>query len=196
MGGDWISAAGGGMLGSGIRPWEPKTMHNRKRARTARGFSLMEIMVVVSIVALLAGIAVPAFTTLREKAQLRSTANRLVGDFKEARVLAGSGRQNMPTWLPTDRVEMAGIRFLPGATQYAIFADTDATLNGNEVDIRVVDITTDATTFQFVLPPLEVRFRRVGTLVAPPDMNIVLQNTNTGEQRTVRVTYGGKVSIL
>ncbi|MCA9554786.1 MAG: prepilin-type N-terminal cleavage/methylation domain-containing protein [Myxococcales bacterium] len=170
-------------------------MHNRKRARTARGFSLLEIVVVISIVGILAGIAIPAFGTLRQKAQLRSAANRLVGDFKEARVLAGSGRQNMPTWPANARVEMAGIRFI-SPTQYAIFADSDATANGNEVLIRVVDITAYNDTFHFLPGPPEVRFRRSGTLVAPPDIDIFIRNSSTSDQRTVRVTYGGKVSIF
>ncbi|MCB9650636.1 MAG: prepilin-type N-terminal cleavage/methylation domain-containing protein [Deltaproteobacteria bacterium] len=159
-------------------------MHNRKRARTARGFSLLEIVVVISIVGILAGIAIPAFGTLRQKAQLRSAANRLVGDFKEARVLAGSGRQNMPTWPANARVEMAGIRFI-SPTQYAIFADSDATANGNEVLIRVVDITAYNDTFHFLPGPPEVRFRRSGTLVAPPDIDIFIRNSSSSEQRTV-----------
>ncbi|MBF0456636.1 MAG: type II secretion system protein [Nitrospirae bacterium] len=45
------------------------------RVRDERGFSLIELMVVISIVSLLTAIAVPAFLGQREKARVRATAS-------------------------------------------------------------------------------------------------------------------------
>lgn len=170
-------------------------MNIRRRTRTKRGFSLLEIVVVIAIVSLLAGIAIPAFSRAKMKAQLRSTANRMVGDFKQARTLAASGKAGLAAWAADQRTQMAGIRFI-SATQYAIFIDNDNAANGSEVDIEVVDIAANNEPFVFVGAPAEVRFKRTGTLVAPPDVDIIVQDTTTNEQRTVRITYGGKASVF
>lgn len=52
----------------------PKTIQNRSRA----GFTLVEIMIVVAIIALLAAIAVPGFLRARKRAQ----ATRVLNDLR------------------------------------------------------------------------------------------------------------------
>ena len=52
----------------------PKTIQNRNRA----GFTLVEIMIVVAIIALLAAIAVPGFLRSRKRAQ----ATRVLNDLR------------------------------------------------------------------------------------------------------------------
>lgn len=169
----------------------------RRRARGRGGFSLIEIVVVIAIVGLLVGVAVPLFSRSKQKAELRATANRLAGDFKTARVLAASGKADVPAWGAGVRAQMAGIRFI-SATQYAIFVDQDSQSNGGgtEADVEIVDIAANNEPFQFVAPPVQVRFKKSGTLVAPPDIDIFIRDTTTGDQRVVRVTYGGKASVF
>ena len=168
-----------------------------RRSRGQRGFSLIEIVVTLGILGLLVGIAVPLFSRTREKAELRTAANRLVGDFKQARALAASGKADIQAWGQGVRAQMAGIRFI-NATQYAIFVDQDTQANGGatEADIEIVDIAPGNEPFQFVGPPAQVRFKKSGTLIAPPDVDIIVRNTDTGEQRVVRISYGGKASMF
>lgn len=45
---------------------------SRRNLRASRGFTLVELMIVVAVVAVLAGIAVPGFRSSRERAQLRA----------------------------------------------------------------------------------------------------------------------------
>lgn len=58
-----------------------REMHETRRQSTSAGFTLIEIMIVVAIVAILAGIAIPAFTFYRYKSM-----------SAEVRVLLGSIR--------------------------------------------------------------------------------------------------------
>jgi prepilin-type N-terminal cleavage/methylation domain-containing protein len=53
-------------------------MHYSKPAKTNRGFTLVEIMIVVAIIALLASIAVPNFLRARK----RSQATRVLEDLR------------------------------------------------------------------------------------------------------------------
>lgn len=92
---------------------------------------------------------------------------------------------------------MAGIRFL-SPTRYAIFVDSDQVANGGgtEVVIAIVDIAPNGEPYQFVAAPAEIRFRRNGTLPAPPDMQIDILNTSSNLTKSVIVAYGGRASVL
>ena len=57
---------------------ESKTEHAQPIQQEARGFTLVEIMIVVAIIALLAAIAVPGFLRARK----RSQASRVINDLR------------------------------------------------------------------------------------------------------------------
>jgi len=53
-----------------------------------RGFTLLEVMIVMVIMAVISAIAIPAFSSWREKQAVRNAAQTLLSQLKQARVLA------------------------------------------------------------------------------------------------------------
>jgi len=60
-----------------------------------RGFTLIEVMIVIMIVGVMATIAIPAFATWRENQSVRSATLTLLAQFKQARVLALSENRSV-----------------------------------------------------------------------------------------------------
>jgi len=76
----------------------------------SHGFTLLEMMVVMIIMAIVAAIGIPSFSDWREKQAVRNAAQALLAQIKQARVLAVS--------------ENRSVRFTFTSTTYTFDADT------------------------------------------------------------------------
>jgi len=79
-----------------IKPNSSGTTHGRQgvvflkgrlHARQ-QGFTLLEMMIVMIIMSIMAAVAIPAFSSWREKQSVRNAAQSLLAQMKQARVLA------------------------------------------------------------------------------------------------------------
>lgn len=63
---------------------------NRKKVRSQKGFTLVELMIVVAIIAIMATFAFPAYQDWMVRNRLNGAARQVMSDFMEARMKAAS----------------------------------------------------------------------------------------------------------
>lgn len=96
-------------------------------ARTQTGFTLVEMLIAVSIIALLTGILIPSFTGYTKNQNLRQAREKLKSDLRTA-------QNNAMTGANSTTVDFWGIRFSDDGTTYSLFRSVDTS------DCATVDI--------------------------------------------------------
>ena len=143
------------------------------------GFSLIELMIVVALVAVLAGIAVPQLAGAMTRYALINASQQVVSTIRAARVQAvGKNR-------------VARVRFnFPAAGQYQV-------VDSAEVALGSVQVLPNGTTFGAVSGPVEFntsgRATHVGGAAAP--VTIVVSNGMAAQNRTITVSASGRVLL-
>ena len=142
------------------------------------GVTLIEMMVVIAIMAILAGIAIPNYLAWLPKSRLNGAARQVMGDLMAARMQAVS--QNCDV----------RVAFVAGDVEYKIWTDSnnnDTIDSGEEItkDIQsdYHDVTNSATE--------NIEFHSRGT--ANPYNDIEL--TNSAGSKKVKVYMTGRVMI-
>ena len=148
---------------------------------TARhdGFSLIELMVVVALIATLAGITVPAIAGALTRYALITASQEVVSTIRNARVQAvGKNR-------------VARVRFnFPAAGQYQVVDSADAALGS-------VQFLPNGATFGAVSGPVEFNTSGRATHVGggPAPITIVVSNGVAAQNRTITIDASGRVRL-
>ena len=114
-----------------------KGVSPRASRRTQGGFTLIELMIVIILLAVIAAIAVPGFQTLLENNQVTATSNRLVGSLNFARSEAlREGRQVTVQAMGGDWDK--GVEVVVDGTtlRRAEFSNSRMSITGNSVTFR------------------------------------------------------------
>jgi prepilin-type N-terminal cleavage/methylation domain-containing protein len=120
-------------------------MSTRVCARGVRGFSLIELMVVVSLIAIVAGIAIPAITSSSEQLRLANAARRVERVLQTAKLKAVRAdrvmrvRFNCPAARQYRMVEVLGTQSAPAGDD----ADSAAATRCSETNYPYPDTNTD-----------------------------------------------------
>ncbi|MBL7195155.1 MAG: GspH/FimT family pseudopilin [Desulfobacterales bacterium] len=148
------------------------------------GFTLIELIVIIAIVAVFAAIAVPNFLSYMPKHRLNGAARQVMGDLMAARMKAVSQNRRVKVFFYNDPVN-----------QYKICddANNNGTVADGEGDVQLKDIQDeyhDVTLTKSADPVFQPR----GTV--SPTTKITLSSTSDSSLiKYVKVAITGRVKI-
>ena len=149
--------------------------------RNARGFTLLELMIALAVIAILAGIAVPNYIGWLPKRHLRSSAVDVQSAIQLAKMTAI--RENTSV----------SLKFDTGSDNYQAFIDANADGNPDGAVFRSKEMSPgiDMTGTGFGSDTITFNSRGLADAAG----NITLRN-NLGQNLTVSVTLTGVSRIL
>lgn len=134
-----------------------------------RGFTLIELMVTIAVMAIIAMMAAPSFNNIMLNQNLNKSARDLVATFTEARAKAALERRQIKVVLKSE-VE-----------------NSDGQLNWSPSGKAILKTAT----------PLEVTFKQNGLVDSPSDISFVICNKLSGNaSKTITITKMGTVQIV
>jgi len=144
-----------------------------------RGFTLVEMMIVIAVMAILAAIAAPSYQTFMAQRRLGGAARQIMSDLMSARMKAVSMNQMVKVSLPDNH-------------HYEIWNDAngDGTVADNEGDDIARDIQTDYhdVTFSSTANPL---FYARGTAHGGATITV----SNSAGSKDISLAFTGRVKI-
>lgn len=155
-------------------------MYKNKEA----GFTLVELMVSIVVLAILTGIAIPSFMTLMPGMRLNGAARQVMGDLMAARMKAVKLNQRTKV-------------YFDNSSQYRICndADNDGIVVAGEGDVidRNIQANYHDVSFASGTPPNPV-FSPRGTAT---NRTITLEQTSGGSTKTkiITISIAGRVKI-
>ncbi len=143
------------------------------------GFTLMEMMIVVAVLAIMAAIAIPNFMSLLPGMRLNGAARQVMGDLMAARMKAVKENNRFRVFFNS-----------PGTNQYQILdddnnnnsADTGEAITAKNIQDNYHDVTFSSSTNPIFYP----RGTAYGTTVTV---------TNSTGSKDVKVAITGRVKI-
>ncbi|MDI9240790.1 GspH/FimT family pseudopilin [Lysobacter sp. LF1] len=119
-------------------------LHECNKQAANRGFSLVELLVVLVVLGIVMAIAVPSFTSMINRNKLSASANELVAGMQIAKSEAVRRNGRVVVCPSTDNASCSGSNW----ANLIIFADNDAdgSVDSGEELIRAIQVTTGELT--------------------------------------------------
>ncbi len=148
--------------------------------RNQRGFSLVELVVAVTVILILTAIAIPNINQTMESYRLETSASAIVGKLMDARINAI--KRNRPAWL--------AINLAAGSSQVQIANPAPPPPAAN---LGTLELLPRGLVFVNPPTPAQITFDSLGRIVAP--QTVRLQVVRSGQQKTITVSPTGKVTV-
>ena len=155
-----------------------QSIRQQTPAHKFSGFTLVEAMIIISLIAIIAIIAAPNLIAWRDKAKLRAAADNLKGDLELAKLKA---------------IQINGsVAINCTANNYKIFEDNGATAHVRDSGEQLIKSRTLPTGVRIdISKPAKISFTGRGTADSG---TIQLQNTE-GEKKQIIVSPVGRIRI-
>jgi prepilin-type N-terminal cleavage/methylation domain-containing protein len=167
--------------------------------RSRQGFTMIEMIIVVSLMAILLAISIPSFVGWRENLKYRETAREVASMLREAKSRAITNNQEQqvqfspnPPGVSTQYGMRAGTRAYmsvsdwPGASGVTNWTILDS-------QVKIVSATTTVTAPQPTNPPGSIQFTPNGAASAVGTVSI--QDTSGVTRFKVNVVQTGRISV-
>jgi prepilin-type N-terminal cleavage/methylation domain-containing protein len=171
------------------------TARSRQTRLPPRGFSLLEIVIALTILAAMIALAVPGYKALTRRGQVNQQMRYLMDDLAFARSQAGSGYVMQPSQA---RVRSAGVRILSTTSYEVIATDSPTGSSPTNTDILKVVVFNNTSNVQFTNPttfPTDIMFKSNGTLASGSPALTVLKDATTNNSKTLTIALTGVVRI-
>jgi len=154
-----------------------------KKNADSKGFTLIEMMIVIAIMAILAGIAAPNFQTYMAQRRLNGAARQVMTDLMAARSKAVNLNQKVKVFFKSDQEKVH---------EYEIWNDADGNgdVDAGEATVRDIHPDYHDVTFSASADPV---FLPRGTVL--PGSNCKITLTNSSGSKYVKVASTGRVKI-
>ena len=160
------------------------------------GFTLIELMVVLSIAAILISVAIPGFRSLIQNNRLATQANELTGTMNFARGEAIKRGSSVTVCVSTNQTACTGGTAWAGG--WIAFADVnnDSVFNaGTDTLLRVRGALEGGSTLTGAATA--VQYRASGLLnVGAGAYNLLTAGCTGNEQRTINITATGRLGVV
>ena len=151
-----------------------------------KGFTLLELMIVIAIAGILAALAVPGWLAWRANAKINGATTNLRGDLEMAKMRAIKENASVATLFTT--------------SGYTIFIDNGAgggtpddwTQNGGEILLRNRQLVAGVTASNITFNTNRMRFNGRGR---PVNLGRVVLTGSGGNQREVVVSIVGRIKL-
>jgi type IV fimbrial biogenesis protein FimT len=146
---------------------------------SARGFTLLELLLVVALAMVVAGIAIPNLLTMNRSYRLSQASAAVVGKVHQAR--ANALKRNRPSWVLVD-----------GAAGIVRVQTTSA--GGATENVGGADYIPQDVVFATGAAQATLTFDAMGRPLNPPQ-TIQLRITGSGLTRTITVASTGRITV-
>ena len=159
------------------------------------GFTLIELMVVLSIAAILVSVAIPGFRSLIQNNRLATQANELTGTMNFARGEAIKRGQSVTVCVSTDQAGCTLGTAWAGGWIAFVDVNSNSVFNaGTDTLLRVRGALAGGSTLTGAATA--VRYQATGLLgVGAGAYNLLTPGCTGNERRTINITATGRLGV-